>query len=116
MVACHRCSGFAASLLDPFQPVGLTATTSTTQSLTFPSDIDLRDTDTAPWSATINGSSVAVSSVSVGSSTVLDVTLASAPSGGDTVEVQYNPAPYTVHADNDGATTNAFTQSATATV
>lgn len=71
-------------------------------------------TDTSPWSATINGSPVAVSSAGSGGGMDVSLTLASSPSNGDIVAVSYNPPPYTLPGLN-GSQVQAFTISAPAT-
>lgn len=95
MVGCHRCSGFAASLLDGIELDTIQAVGGATPvNANFPVDIQGAVGDTAPWSVTINGSFVAINAITQVNSNTLALQLASPPSAGDVVTATYTPPPY----------------------
>lgn len=114
MLGCHRYSGFAASLLSSLQPNTFSAGTSNPQVIGFPEEPVLRDNTTTPWSATVAGSPVSVTSVGPVSATSLPVDLGTLPTSGQEVTITYAPPPYTLHSSVDGATVNGFTVTDTA--
>ena len=114
MDGCHRCRGFAASLVEALQPTGFTPTASAFQDVDFGDTLANTAVDVSTGSAKINGSPVGVNLMDAGA-TSITYELASTPQSGDTVELSYAPPPYDAERASDGVKVGPFTVSGVVT-